>query len=144
MLDARAAVAPPEVSAARWKRDAKPPKPTLAQTKWPKRLLIGDLAMYLRPYTWDVDCTIVVMGDLNTDVISRTGCDNRALESMIDDLGLVSCAEARWPASSCVVKTRTRDKGNERRTGRHTSTTSSSRHTTRRRCGILASTPTGT
>ena len=29
---------------------------------------------------------------------------------MIDDLGLVSCARARWPASSCVFRTH---KGNE-------------------------------
>ena len=45
------------------------------------------------------------MGDLNTDLISRTGYDNRALQTMIGDLGLVSCADARWPASSCVFKT---------------------------------------
>ena len=51
------------------------------------------------------------MGDLNTDLISRTGYDNRALETMIDDLELVSCADARWPASSCVFNTH--NKGNE-------------------------------
>ena len=110
MLGARAAAAPPEVSETRWKRDAKPPKPTLMQTNRPKRLLIGDLTMHLQPCAYGVDCTIVVMGDLNTDLISRTGCDNRALECLIGDLGLVSCAEARWPASSCVFKTH---KGNE-------------------------------
>ena len=49
--------------------------------------------------------SLVIMGDLNTDLISRTGYDNRALETMINDLGLVSCADARWPASSCVFKT---------------------------------------
>ena len=32
------------------------------------------------------------------------GWDNRALEAIIDELGLASCAEARWPASSCVFK----------------------------------------
>ena len=105
MLGARAAAAPQRDSARRLKRGAKPPKPTLVQTKRPKRLLIDDLAMHLRPYACDVDCTITIMGDLNTDLISRTGCDNRALETMIDDLGLVSCAGARWPASSCVFKT---------------------------------------
>jgi hypothetical protein len=28
---------------------------------------------------------------MNTDLISRAGCDIRALEAMIDDLGLASC-----------------------------------------------------
>ena len=104
-LGTRAAAALPGASATRWKRGVKPPKPTLVQTKRPKRLLIDDLTMHLRPYACDVDCTIVIMGDLNTDLISRTGYDNRALETTIGDLGLVSCADARWPASSCVFKT---------------------------------------
>ena len=86
-------------------RGEKPPKPTLVQTKRPKRLLIDGLTLHLRPCACDVDCTIVIMGDLNTDVISRTGYDNRALQTMTGDLGLVSCADARWPASSCVFKT---------------------------------------
>ena len=68
--------------------------------------------MHLRPYACDVGCTIVIMGDLNTDLIARTGYDNRALQVMIDDLGLASCADARWPASSCVFKTH---KGDEAR-----------------------------
>ena len=105
-LGARAAAAPPGASATRWKRDATPPKPTLVQTKRPKRLLIDDLTMHLRPYAHDANCTIVIMGDLNTDLISRTGYDNRALQTMIDDLGLDSWADARWPASSCVFKTK--------------------------------------
>ena len=49
MLDARVVAAPFGVSATRWKRDAKPPKPTLVQTKRPKRLLIDDLTVHLRP-----------------------------------------------------------------------------------------------
>ena len=128
-LGACAAATLPRASATRWKRGAKPPKPTLVQIKRPKRLLIGDLTMHLRPYACDVDCTIAIMGDLNTDLISRTGYDNRALQTMIDDLGLVSCAGARWPAGSCVFKTH---KGDET-TPRRTSTTSSSRSATRRR-----------
>ena len=35
---------------------------------------------------------------------------------MIDDLGLVSCADARWPASSCVFKTH---KGDEAHAASH-------------------------
>ena len=63
MLGARAAAAPPGVPVTRWKRYAKkPPKPTLAQTKRPKRLLINDLTIHLRPYACAVDYTIVVMG----------------------------------------------------------------------------------
>ena len=104
-LGARAAAALPGVSATRWKRGAAPLKPTLVQTKRPKRLLIDDLTVHLRPYACGVDCTIAIMGDLNTDLISRTGYDNRALQAMIGDLGLASCADARWPASSCVFKT---------------------------------------
>ena len=86
------------------------------QTKRPKRLLIDDLTMHLRPYACGVNCTIVIMGDLNTDLISRAGYDNRALQIMIDDLGLVSCADARWPASSCVFKTH---KGDEAHAASH-------------------------
>ena len=110
MLGARAAAAPPGDSATRWKRGAKPPKPTLVQTKRPTRLLIDDLTMHLRPYACVVDRTIVIMGDLITGLVCRTGCDNLALETIIGDLGLVSCAGARWPANSCVFKTY---KGNE-------------------------------
>ena len=115
-LGARAAAALPGVSAARWKHGAAPPKPTLVQTKRPKRLLIDDLTMHLRPYACDVNCTIVIMGDFNTDLISRTGYDNRALQTMIDDLGLASCADARWPTSSCVFKTH---KGDEAHAASH-------------------------
>ena len=105
-LGSRAAAALPGASLTRWMRGAKPPKPTLVQTKRPKRLLIDDLTMHLRPYAYDANCTIVIMGDLNTDLISRTGYGNRALQTMIDDLGLDSWADARWPASSCVFKTK--------------------------------------
>ena len=67
-LGARAAAALPGVSVARWKHGAAPPKPALVQTKRPKRLLIDDLTMHLRPYACDVDCTIIIMGDFNTDL----------------------------------------------------------------------------
>ena len=46
---ARAAAALLGVSTTRWKRGAASPKPTLVQTKRPKRLLIDDLTMHLRP-----------------------------------------------------------------------------------------------
>ena len=115
-LGARAAKALPGVSATRWKCGATPPKPTLVQTKRPKRLLIDDLTMHLRPCAHDADCTIAIMGDLNTDLISRTGYDNRALQTTIDDLRLASCANARWPASAYVFKTH---KGDETRAASH-------------------------
>ena len=135
MLGSSAAAALPGVSATRWKRGAAPPKPKMVQTKRPKRLLIDDLTMHLRPCAYDANCTIVIMGDLNTDLISRTGYDNRALQTMIDDLGLVSCADARWPASSCVFKTHKAT----RRTLRPTLTTSSSQSAMRARCEGSAS-----
>ena len=72
--------------------------------------------MHFRPYACGVDCTIVIMGDPNTDLISHKGYGNLALQTMIDDLGLVSCADARWPASSCVFKTH---KGNETHASSH-------------------------
>ena len=55
--------------------------------------------MHLRPFAFDADCTIAIMGDLNNGLISRTGHDNRALQAMIGDLGLVSCADARARSS---------------------------------------------
>ena len=52
-LGTRAAAALPGAPVARWKRGAKPPKPTLVQIKRPKRLLIDDLTMmHLRPYAY--------------------------------------------------------------------------------------------
>ena len=71
MLGARAAAAPPGDSATRWKRGAKPPKPKLVQTKRPKRLLIDDLTMHLRPYVCDIYCTIIIMGDLQQKDLLR-------------------------------------------------------------------------
>ena len=77
------------------------------------------------------------MGDLNTDLISRTGHDNRALQAMIDDLGLASCADARWSASSCVFKTH---KGDEAHAPPHIDYILISKHsaTAVRRFGIDA------
>ena len=78
-----------------------------------------------------------IMGDLNTDLISRTGYNNRALQIMIGDLGLVSCAGARWPASSCVFKTH---KGDEAHAASHIDCILISEHsaTAVRRFGIDA------
>ena len=115
-----------------------PPRPTLVQTKRPKRLLIADLTIHLRPYACGVNCTIVIMGNLNTNLISRTGYDNRALQAMIGDLGgLVSCADARWPASSFVFKTH---KGDEAHASSHIDYILISKHsaTAVRRSGIDA------
>ena len=74
---------------------------------------------------------------VNTDIISRTGYDHRALQAMIDDLGLVGCADARWPASSCVFKTH---KGDEAHTSSHLDYILISKHsaTAVRRFGIDA------
>ena len=77
------------------------------------------------------------MGDLNTDLISRTGYANRAFQAMIDDLGLASCADARWPASSCVFKAH---KGDEAHASSHIDYILISKHsaTAVRRFGIDA------
>ena len=54
-LGARAAAALPGASVTRWKRGATPPKPTLVQTKRPKRQL-GDVQSMLTPMYSEETC----------------------------------------------------------------------------------------
>ena len=60
-LGARAAVAPAGTPEMKWKRGMTPPKPTLEQTKRPKRLLIDDLTMHLRQYACDADAISLIV-----------------------------------------------------------------------------------
>ena len=73
-----------------------PPKPDSTQVQHPKRLLMADLETHLMHYALDPNCTLVLMGDLNTDLCSRIEDDGPALRLMVTRLGLISCAEARW------------------------------------------------
>ena len=47
----------------------------------------------------DPNCTLVLMGDMNVDLCTRNDDDGPALRLMMTRLGLISCAEARWPDS---------------------------------------------
>ena len=65
----------------------------------PKRLLMADLETHLMYCALDPNCTLVLMCDLNTDLCTRLGDGGPALRLMMTRLGLISCAEARWPDS---------------------------------------------
>ena len=60
---------------------------------------MADLETHLVHYALGPNCTLVLMGDLNTDLCTRLDDDGPALRLMMTRLGLVSCAEARWPNS---------------------------------------------
>ena len=72
------------------------PKPTTEQLKHPKRLLFSDLKLQLWHYACKPLHTLVVMGDMNTDLYAehRRGKDRDALMEMVDELKLVSCGHA--------------------------------------------------
>ena len=76
-----------------------PPKPDSAQLQHPRRLLMADLETHLMHYALDPNCTLILMGDMNIDLCTRDDDDGPALRLMMTRLGLISCAEARWPDS---------------------------------------------
>ena len=76
-----------------------PPKPDSAQLQHPRRLLMADLETHLMHYALDPNCTLVLMGDMNIGFCTRKNDDGPALRLMMTRLGLISCAEARWPDS---------------------------------------------
>jgi hypothetical protein len=55
--------------------------------------------MHLQHYAYNPLYTIIIMGDMNTDIYaeSRQGKDFEALVTMVRDPRLGSCAEAAWP-----------------------------------------------
>ena len=77
------------------------PRPTAEQLKHPKRLLFSDLKLQLWHYACKPLHTLVVMGDMNTDLYAerRRGKGLDALLGMMDELKLVSCGQAAWPQS---------------------------------------------
>ena len=52
-----------------------PPKPANVLVRHPKRLLMDDITMHLARYANDQRCTLVIMGDVNTDTTKDDGRD---------------------------------------------------------------------
>ena len=82
-----------------------PPKPAHTLVRYPKRLLMDDITMYLAHYANDQRCTLVVMVDVNTDLSKDDGRDLPHFKRMLTDLDLVSAAQSRWKAASLHFKT---------------------------------------
>ena len=101
------AVSAPKGSYSRssWKPGLVPPKPAHSLVRHPKRLLIDDLTMHLARCANDQRCTLLVMGDANTDLSKDDGRDLPHFKQMLTDLDLVSAAQSRWKASSLHSKT---------------------------------------
>ena len=110
-LGERAAALRSGTSASKWKPGLSMPCPTEEQVKHPKRLLFSDLALHLWHYASKPKHTIVVMGDMNTDIYAgrRRGKDSEALVQMMDGLKLTSAAEAAWPRSHASFMTHAGD-----------------------------------
>ena len=60
---------------------------------------MADLEAHLMHHALDPNCTLILMGDMNIDLCKRGDDDGPALRLMMTRLGLISCAEARWPDS---------------------------------------------
>ena len=84
------------------------PRPIAEQLKHPKRLLFSDLKLQLLHYAFNPLRTLVVIGDMNTDLYAehRRGKDRNAMIEMMDELILVSCGQAVWPQSHAGFVTR--------------------------------------
>ena len=99
LLGVKAAAVTQGTPAGRWRLGMAPPKPDTAQLQHPRLLLMADLETHLMHYALDPNCTLVLMGDMNIDLCTRDDDDGPALRLMMTRLGLISCAEARWPDS---------------------------------------------
>ena len=74
------------------------PRPTADQLKHPKRVLFSDLKLQLWHHACKPRHTLVVMGDMNTDLYAkhRRGKDRGMLLDMMNEFKLVSCGQAAW------------------------------------------------
>jgi hypothetical protein len=104
-LGEKAASAPKGSSRSSWKPGMVPPKPAHSLVRHPRRLLMDDITMHLARYANDQRCTLVVMGDVNTDLSKDDGRDLPHFKRMLTDLDLVSAAQSRWKAASLHFKT---------------------------------------
>ena len=108
-LGALAEAAPSGTPRSSWKPGKVPPKPPHALIWHPKWLLMDDITMHLAHYANDKRCTLVIMGDVNTDLTKDDGRDLPHFKRMLTDLSLVSAAQSRWKAASLHFKTRKGD-----------------------------------
>ena len=104
-LEEKAKASGKGVTADKWKPTSVPPKPTVEQVKHPKRLLWADLAMHLRHHAYCKNTTLILMGGLNTDIVTKTGGGESELVTVMDKLRLTSCAAVAWPESHKGFKT---------------------------------------
>ena len=72
---------------------------------------MADLETHLMHYALGPNYTLVLMGDMNIDLCTREDDDGPALRPMMTRLGLISCAEARWPDSHRGFLTRRAGEG---------------------------------
>ena len=86
LLGVKAAAVTQGTPAGRWRLGMAPPKPDSTQVQHPKRLLMADLETHLMHYALAPNCTLVRMGDLNTDLCTRLDDDGPALRSMMTRL----------------------------------------------------------
>ena len=93
-LGTLAASAPPGSSRSSWKPGKVPPKPAHALIRHPKRLLMDGIMMYLVHYANDRRCTLVTMGDVNTDLTKDDGRDLPHFKKMLTDLDMASAAQS--------------------------------------------------
>ena len=95
LLGAKAAVVTQGTPAGKWRLGMAPSKPDSAQLQHLRRLLMADLETHLMHYALDPNCTLILMGDMNTGLCTRVDDGGPALRLMMTRLGLISCAEAR-------------------------------------------------
>ena len=104
-LGTLAASAPSGSSRSIWKPGKVPPKPAHALIRHPKRLLMDNITMHLAHYANDKRCTLVIMGDANTDLTKDDERDLPHFKKRLTDLNMASAAQSRWKASSLHFKT---------------------------------------
>ena len=104
-LGTLAASAPSGSSRSSWKPGKVPPKPAHALIRHRKWLLMDDITIHLAHYANDKRCTLVIMGDVNTDLTKDDGGDLAHTKKVPTDLNMASAAQSRWKAASLHFKT---------------------------------------
>ena len=88
-LGVLAASTPTGSSRSNWKPGKVPPTPAHALVRHPKRLLMDDITIHLAHYANDQRCTLIVMGDVNTDLTKDDGRDLPHFKRVLTDLDMV-------------------------------------------------------
>ena len=100
-LGQRAATVTDGTTAGKWKPGKAMPKPTAEQVKHPKHLLFSDLKLQLWHYACKPLHTLVVMGDMNTDLYA----ERHFLQCT---LAAETSVRQRWPLRLSVLSSRQR------------------------------------